>query len=148
MAQIDWQDTLSVGNDTIDRQHRKWIELYNTFDRVMTDNSPHEAQSSKLDALQLMHEYMLYHFRYEEMLMANHGYPGLAQHWRQHKDFDYKLFAYIRRLETDRLVSRSEILDMLHKWLVEHIQQEDQQMQRYLEEKSHEQKSREEENPQ
>jgi len=148
MAQIDWQDTLSVGNDTIDRQHRKWIELYNTFDRVMTDNSPHEAQSLKLDALQLMHEYMLYHFRYEEMLMANHGYPGLAQHWRQHKDFDYKLFAYIRRLETDRLVSRSEILDMLHKWLVEHIQQEDQQMQRYLEEKSHEQKSREEENPQ
>ncbi|SHO44729.1 bacteriohemerythrin [Desulfopila aestuarii] len=143
MAQIDWQDNLSVGNDTIDRQHRKWIELYNAFDRVMTDNNPHEARHLKIDSLQLMHEYMLYHFRYEEMLMANHGYPGLAQHWRQHKDFDYKLFAYIRLLETDKLISRSELLDMIHKWLIEHIQQEDQQMQRYFEERS-----REEESPQ
>jgi len=109
----------------------------------MTENSPHDAQSLKLDSLQLLHEYMLYHFRYEEMLMANHGYPGLAQHWRQHKDFDYKLFAYIRRLETNRLVSQSEILDMIHRWLIEHIQQEDKQMQRYFEVKN-----LKEENPQ
>lgn len=138
MAQIDWQDSLSVGNDTIDRQHRKWIELYNTFDRLMRNNSPLEAQPLKLDALQLMHEYMLYHFRYEETLMANIGYPELPQHWRQHKDFDYKLFAYIRCLETDRFVSQSEILDMIQKWLLEHIQHEDQKMQRYLESKNQE----------
>lgn len=138
MAQIDWQSGLVTGNDTIDRQHRKWIELYNAFDKIMAEYDPHEGGSQKLDSLQLLHEYMLYHFRYEEMLMANHGYPGLTQHWRQHKDFDYKLFAYIRRLETGKLVPRDELVDMVHQWLIDHIQREDKEMQHYLEEKSEE----------
>ena len=125
MAQIDWHDNLSVGNDIIDRQHRKWIELYNAFERIMDSHEPHEALLQKLDALQLMHEYMLYHFRYEETLMANLRFPGLARHWRQHKDFDYKLFAYIRRLETGKLVTREELLTMIHKWPIEHIREED-----------------------
>lgn len=135
MAQIEWHEGLSVGNDTIDRQHRKWIEIYNAFDRIMNDHSPHEAENHKLDTLQLLHEYMLYHFRYEEMLMANNGYPGLAQHWRQHKDFDYKLFAYIRRLETGKLISNDEIQDMVRQWLIDHIQKEDRKMQMYLDER-------------
>lgn len=135
MAQIDWNEDLSVGNDTIDRQHRKWIDLCNTFDRIMTEHSPHEADNLKLDALQLMHEYMLYHFRYEEMLMANSAYPGLAQHWRQHKDFDYKLFAYIRRLETGKHISSDEILGMVSQWVVDHISHEDRKMQLYLDSK-------------
>jgi len=46
-------------------------------------------------------------------------------------------------LETNRLVSQSEILDMIHRWLIEHIQQEDKQMQRYFEVKN-----LKEENPQ
>lgn len=143
MAQIDWHSGLAVGNDTIDRQHRKWIELYNAFAQIMSSHSPHEATEVKLDALQLLHEYMLYHFRYEEMLMANNGYPGLTQHWRQHKDFDYKLFAYIRRLETGRLVPREELLEMVQGWLVTHIQQEDRQMQDFLDARYQEEEGQE-----
>jgi len=132
MALIDWQSDFSVGNETIDRQHKKWIELYNTFHRIMTDHSPHDAFELKLDALQLLHEYMLYHFRCEEMLMAEEGYPDLTRHWRLHKDFDYKLFAYIRRLETGQFVATDEVLDLFRQWVTNHIQREDREVHQYI----------------
>lgn len=135
MAHIEWDEVFSVGNETIDRQHRKWIELYNTFDRLMTESNSVESNGLKLDALQLMHEYTLYHFRYEESFMAKLSYPELPQHWRLHKDFDYKVFAYIRKLETGRLVSKSEILDMLREWLLNHLIQEDSRLRFFLESK-------------
>lgn len=132
MEQIDWDDSFSFGNEIIDRQHRKWIELYNTLVKAMSESTPAAFSGVSVDALQVMHEYTLYHFRYEENVMANAGYPGLAHHWRLHKDFDYKIFAYLRKMETGKLVSNSELLDMLRKWLINHIFQEDMKVHRFL----------------
>lgn len=133
MAKIEWNNGFSVGNDTIDRQHRKLVELYNTFARVMKESDPLGTRGPKVEALQIMHEYAVYHFRYEEHYMANLDYPGLLHHWRMHKDFDYKIFAYLRRLETGRLVSSDEVLGMLRQWLTEHILQEDMGVRKFLE---------------
>ena len=139
MAHIDWNSDYALGNDMLDRQHRKLIELYNAFDRMARTGSDLETPVTKtLEALQLLHEYMLYHFRYEETVMANQGYPKLARHWRQHKDFDYKLFAYIRRLETGLHVEPDEVLELIRLWILEHIQGEDKEMQSYLQERAEE----------
>ncbi len=133
MAQIEWDDAFTLGNDAIDRQHRKWIELYNTLDGLLSVNEiVLPTTGTHIDALQIMQEYTLYHFRYEENIMANAGYPGLSQHWRLHKDFDYKIFAYLRKMEMGKMFSNTELLDLLRKWLIDHILHEDMRVKQYL----------------
>lgn len=135
MAQIEWDDTFILGNEIIDKQHRKWIELYNNLDNLLSDNEFNHPSGAHIDALQIMQEYTLYHFRYEENIMANSGYPELSQHWRLHKDFDYKIFAYLRKMETGSFFSNKELLDLLRKWLIDHIQHEDMRVRGFLKKK-------------
>jgi hemerythrin len=65
--------------------------------------------------------------------MASLGFPELPHHWRLHKDFDYKIFAYIRKLETGKIISNDEVLGMVHKWLLEHLAHEDKLLRIFLE---------------
>jgi hemerythrin len=131
MAQIEWETSFSIGNDTIDMQHRKWIQLYNDLDGVLQETDPAKSTRIKVEALKAMQEYAHYHFRFEENYMKDIRYPEQAQHWRMHKDFDYKLFEYIRQMETGGIVLNSEILAITREWLIGHILTEDIKIERF-----------------
>ncbi len=133
MAQIEWDSTFSTGNDTIDKQHRKWIQLYNDVDHVLHKTDPADSARIKIEALKAMQDYALYHFRFEENYMKEIHYPELAQHWRLHKDFDYRIFEYIRQLEIGGVILNSEILTVTRKWLIDHILTEDMKILKYQE---------------
>jgi hemerythrin len=133
MAQIEWDNTFSIGNDTIDKQHRKWIQLYNDVDKVLQETDPGVFSRTKAEVLKDMQEYAHYHFRFEENYMKDIHFPELAQHWRLHKDFDYNLFKYIRKLETGGIILHSEILTVAREWLINHILHEDMKIRKFQE---------------
>ncbi len=131
MAPIHWQQSYAIDNGTIDKQHRSWIALYNDLDKVLSEGSLEQYAQAKLKALQAMHEYTLYHFHFEENYMKSIGYPDLTQHWRLHKDFNYRIFEYIRRIESGSVVFNTEIISIIRSWLLNHIQKEDMKIRHF-----------------
>jgi len=124
MAQIIWDDSYSVNNESIDTQHQEWIAIYNKLDQdLLTGGCGGLAAAA--DALQAMQDYANYHFRLEEQYMKEINYPDLVAHKRLHTDFDDQLYGYGRQLRSGQLVLRSELLSILKDWLLQHIIHED-----------------------
>lgn len=131
MPQIEWEVSFSIGDETIDKQHQKWIALYNKVDKILLESNPTEFAKMKVEALEDMKQYALYHFSYEENFMKKINYPDLPRHWRLHKDFDYKVFELIRQIESGGMLLNSEILTVIRDWLIEHILTEDMKIRQF-----------------
>lgn len=132
MAPLLWNDSYVIDDGQLDQQHKQWIDIYNTLDQQLSSSSNSVFNNIKLQTLTSMQEYALYHFRFEENLMRNIGFPDLPQHWRMHKNFDYLIFKYIRQIEQNEVVLISDLLSAIHGWLIDHILLEDMRIKAYL----------------
>jgi hemerythrin-like metal-binding protein len=84
-----------------------------------------DVRNVGLKSLRAMQNYARYHFDFEEEHMRKMGYPNLFEHKRIHKDFDNKIYTYLRDIQAGELVLDTEILKIIKKWLYEHIATED-----------------------
>ncbi len=123
--EILWDKSYSVGNDDIDRQHQNWIAIYNRLVRAMDDDSRSDLHETKADILNKMSGYAREHFQFEEEYMRSIGYPGIDKHWRLHKDFDNEIYQICRKHADGTIILNSELMDMVKKWLLNHILLED-----------------------
>jgi len=119
MAPIEWDDSYSVGEAVIDRQHRGLIDLINALDDDV-------EIGFVLDQLTI---YVAEHFRTEEEMMAGMGVKGLEAHLRRHREFQEWLTAskqVYRAGGTGGIALRDNIRTYLNEWLVHHIKGSDQ----------------------
>jgi hemerythrin len=133
MSRIEWDETLSVHNDEMDEQHKKWISIHNRLHDVLIGGTFDQIEKTGADTLQAMQEYVRYHFQYEEEYMKKINFPGVVEHRRIHKDFDNQIYKYNRELLEGKIILRSEIMKVLKNWLLEHIMHEDQKYCLFLE---------------
>ena len=136
MSKIIWDESYSVGDDTLDKQHKKWIRIYNTIHAVMTDGDVTERNAIGEKVVKEMLDYTRDHFRFEEDYMRSIGFPGLSEHYRKHKDFDNEVYTLCREIQKGGFVFNTELISMIRNWLEEHILEEDMMYARYLEQKS------------
>jgi hemerythrin len=136
MSRIEWDDALSVKNDEIDDQHKKWIEIHNRLHEVLLSGNMDDVNKIGVETLQEMQEYAHYHFNFEEEYMEKINYPGIVEHRRLHKDFDTRIYNTNREVQDGQVVLNSAILKVLKSWLLEHILHEDQKYCRFLQDTS------------
>ena len=120
MAEIEWDDSLSIGIELIDGQHKTLIERLSDLSKAIGMNVG-EVETAKV--LDFMIDYTDFHFSAEEKHMAEHEYPGLERQKQLHEEFK----GYLNRLVEDyreegptKDVSTS-INVFLRNWLVTHI---------------------------
>ncbi|WP_439181597.1 bacteriohemerythrin [Carboxylicivirga taeanensis] len=122
--QTMWTDDLSVGNTTIDNEHKQLFALINEFYRGIKDESPRE----RLEELILgLVNYTKSHFSNEEKHMLQMAYPQLKEHQEAHQFFIEKTQNYYERLHAGKLILSIEVTNFLKDWLVKHIKGTDQQ---------------------
>lgn len=131
MGIIEWEESFSVNDEAIDRQHKRWIELYNRFHGRLLKGNSAELISLAEEALQEMLDYADYHFKVEEEYMKTINYPELIQHRRMHRDFDTMIYQYARDIREGQTVANTSILKILKNWLVDHVLQEDKKYSLY-----------------
>lgn len=129
---LEWDDTFSIGNEKLDSQHKKWITLYNRLDSLMQQSSHEELVQAKAEVLKEMSDYVDYHFDYEEEYMRSVNFPEIDKHWRMHKDFRTKMYSVYRQHLDGNLVLNSEVMDMIHNWLIDHIIKQDVKIMHFL----------------
>lgn len=124
MTRLEWKDSYSVGDAHIDAQHQGLIALINMLDDA-------QMVGPVIDRLQT---YVDEHFRDEEKLMEQAGYPDLAAHREHHAAFEEWLES-VRQAQLSGEVAwllRESMQDYLKNWLVNHILVSDQDYAPYL----------------
>ncbi len=123
MSLIQWNDTLSLHVEELDRQHMKLIAIINELHDAMGQGRGKRVVGDILDRLV---DYTTYHFGAEEQLMEAHAYPGSARHHVQHVEFVKRLIE-LRAAYAQRQIALSiTVMTFLSDWLVDHIMGSDQ----------------------
>ncbi|MBI5120962.1 MAG: hemerythrin family protein [Rhodospirillales bacterium] len=121
---IVWsQETMSIGLPSIDADHQKLLALINEVEAVALQRLPADVIERVLAQLA---QYVSYHFRREEEMMAKAGFPGLTEHEGLHEEFSDRVCQLTAQYFIDaNLADAKELLDFLSNWLVVHIQSRD-----------------------
>lgn len=120
-ANIKWDDSLSIGVDEIDNDHK---ELINLFNRLYASCSASVGAliAAEIDALIRLFECAKHHFQREENLMKKVDYPDFADHKELHDDLLLITLNFQEKLRSTEIHEiTDETLEFLRSWIVNHI---------------------------
>jgi len=123
---VTWKDYYSVGDESLDAQHKQLLGIINELYGAMGRGADHAAVRTILDRLL---QYTLQHFKYEEQVMLSHDYPDLMRHKGVHDRMRQRT---IDLLDNVDLVTGRDLLIFLKEWWCNHIQEQDKQYAPYL----------------
>lgn len=123
MAELIWNEGMSVGIDAIDEDHKQIIAILTKL------TSTHSGKISKqiIEGVFLeLEQYVLLHFAREEALLEKACYEDILAHKASHQKFVDQLPVLKQQwLTEDNLACSERITAFLHHWIVNHILEED-----------------------
>jgi hemerythrin-like metal-binding protein len=128
MPFAQWDESLSIGDEQIDGQHR-W--LFFILNRLAESLGHPDEEQAVICCLVDMERYALTHFAVEEAYMESLDYPGLAEHRILHQGFARKVEEYREGLIAGEISAR-QVADFLRDWLLRHVQGADMDIHRSL----------------
>lgn len=129
---ILFDKSLETGNSLIDDQHRELIDRVNKLSESCDTLTEKNVAVQTLDFLM---DYTEFHFRAEEKLQEESGYPQLQAHKAQHAQFEKAVDELRQMLEeeegpTDAFVAA--VNRNIVEWLLNHIQVCDKKVAEYI----------------
>ena len=129
MKKINWDESLSVGVEQIDADHRRLVDLFNLLSEAVAQQEAPLYIDALLEELVSFTEA---HFRYEERLMLKHGYDGLDDHKDEHLDLVDSVRDLQRQFHEARHQLTEDNVSYLEGWLTGHIVGQDMRMGYFL----------------
>jgi hemerythrin len=126
---FQWKDEYSVGNETLDDQHRLLLEIVRELHSAMAAGHGNDVAGNVLLRLA---DYSVVHFAAEEDLMKKHGFPQLAAHRAEHRTFTEEILAFKKAFEAGSVNVTPDLVIFLQHWLHEHTQGSDQKYSEFL----------------
>lgn len=115
---LTWTPDMSTGVMQFDDEHRQLVALYNELFDATSANQPVSVLADILDRLLAQ---TCDHFRREEELMRQTGYPRVAEHEAEHDRLVTELSNVRHRLlGGTKSAIDAETLAFLDRWLVVH----------------------------
>lgn len=121
MIPLEWTVEYSTGIPKIDSQHAYLFELANRLTRAVAGGRSQEVLS---DIIRELNDYVASHFSYEESVMEQAHYEGLAVHRQMHEKMREELARYAAELTAGTL-NAATLSKFLERWLTGHIMHED-----------------------
>ncbi len=124
MPALQWNESYSVHNKTIDSQHKVLFEIFNKLHVECSNNDREALQSALLE----LHKYTVYHFEAEERFMVSVTFKGVIMHKIEHKYFVKRIQEVIDQ-EGDQSGDQLRVLiTFLSSWLIQHVLGEDKKI--------------------
>jgi len=118
MPFIHWTDSLSVGIESIDEQHKLLVEIINDLNDAMKSN---EADQIISEIFKRMIGYTEVHFAFEENLFDSYGYKQSEAHKAQHAILINTIQSLHLKLDVGDARVGIEVMVFLKRWLTDHI---------------------------
>ncbi len=115
---INWNETYSVGIQSIDNQHKELISLLNQLLEAMKHG---EANAVSNQILFDLEKYTLLHFQKEEFFFKKFKFAGSQAHIAEHQSFIKKVAALKSDLKSGKYIPNVELLQFLKNWVEHHI---------------------------
>ncbi|MGA2730211.1 MAG: hemerythrin family protein [Terracidiphilus sp.] len=129
---VAWNHASTVGVEAVDSEHAIMIDAMNEL-RLALASGAERVQANEL--LGRLIEITRIHFRNEELLMERYGYPGVAEHRKEHQRLITQLVESTRRLQNAEHGSMNDLLCFLHDWFIDHVLEWDHQYVPWLNER-------------
>lgn len=128
MEKLVWTDLLSIGNENIDADHKRLIEICNELIDL-------EQRENKLSdyarILSKLTDYALLHFKKEEQYMKSIGYPDIETHKGFHRTFTRQIAIYNKDLLSNHPPEPLDIVLFIKDWFKNHIQVFDREYEQF-----------------
>jgi methyl-accepting chemotaxis protein len=115
---IAWDDSIKIGIDLIDDQHKVLVDYLNELNESMVRGEGEKAVGSIIKKLK---DYTSTHFAAEEALFKKFGYPEGEEHARQHAELISQVKELDAKHQAGTLALSREVMDLLKGWVVNHI---------------------------
>ncbi len=132
MALLEWNDQLSLHVEEIDVQHKSLVVMVNRLYDSMLEGASRQTLD---DIIREMRTYAEVHFATEERYMKTFGYPEMAAHEKEHRDFEEKALQLENDHKSGKVALSMEIFNFLSDWIVTHISETDSAMGVFLRKK-------------
>jgi hemerythrin len=126
---LTWKESYSVGVAVLDEDHKRLLNLIN---QLQTAAHYHTSDNYEQEAFDALVDYTKNHFRREEELMEQHGFPDLSAHRQQHQEMIAEVGKMIAAYQKDRDATIEETISYLQTWLVKHINGTDKEYTEFL----------------
>jgi hemerythrin len=131
--ELNWTEFLTVDVPEMDREHREFLRLANALNQAVIDCR------DKLTVLRLMEAILAQtavHFRNEEQLLADCGYPDRALHAAKHGQVTQQIKRAMRQYEENAVgfVAALKALKIVQ-LLIDHLLKEDMKYRDFLRER-------------
>lgn len=110
-------------------QHKRLSKMLKNMEKAQV---AHEREEAVSEALNVMSDYSIKHFKFEEHAMEITNYPDLDQHRAKHKEFLEKTTEFCVDRTLTKTIPAEEIIHYLRNWLRVHHKKEDQKVDSYL----------------
>lgn len=121
---IKWKDEWNSGNTEIDNQHKELVELLDKFIAVSFKENDISKTKNELDTLT---KSLVYHFDYEEEILASVGYEYHDRHSKIHKNLIGKMFQLKEGYENGEINAYAFIAFLENDVIIGHMINEDKQ---------------------
>ncbi|HLO76363.1 MAG TPA: bacteriohemerythrin [Magnetospirillum sp.] len=131
---IVWRDAMSIGNDTLDADHKMLFGIINEFEA--SPDFTHAEQAAKK-----LYKYTQEHFRREESLQQLMRYPYADAHRAEHERILSSLTDTIKthflqkRGAAEQAEAIARMTELMRTWIVDHVMTTDRRMKPHLGEK-------------
>lgn len=126
-----WSKEFEVGVEMIDHQHRELIERIN---KLLVATRQGRGREETIELMRYLQEYVVEHFRAEEMFMLRNHYEDYPNHKEMHDHFVKDLHELAAILEERGIDSKLVVLfnQKVINWVVAHIFQVDKGLWRVM----------------
>jgi hemerythrin len=117
MTVVQWTESMSVGVEALDNDHKRIIHMINGL---------HYSDAGFIELFNELLDYTSSHFEREEAHLETIGYPGVDGHRSQHDAFADKVAAMLKEYRENGFTDTDQsVADFLWTWLKGHILIED-----------------------
>ena len=120
--QVQWRQEWNCGNDEIDEQHDKILQIANDLITKIYAGASH---NECMDMIKLFLEYAVNHFATEERILMEIEYDGLIAHIKKHEYLTNKAIYLKECYEKKELQPAAFLSFIIDEVVVEHLTKED-----------------------
>jgi hemerythrin len=129
VEKVHWLQSMSIGVEEIDRQHKKLLELVNqTWETAQQAGAAAQTETT----LRRLCDYVVEHFASEEALMDPETYGTYDRHIQEHIDCSMRALDFLEAFNEGKTVRIEEFLDFAVGWVKHHIQETDKTLGEFL----------------
>ena len=124
MSEFIWQSDYDIGHPMVDKQHQYLFELANNILEAKT-------KSEMTKYVMLLYKYVREHFRAEEALMKDIGYPEYPAHKKIHDMLLDKMVGISENINRGNW-DNDDIKVFMRDWILDHILVKDKVLGKYI----------------